>query len=101
MKRTKQQWLDLLVLQQQSELSIAQFCRDHDLSVKAFYARRSNWLKSQHPEQSSFSKVVVAENPKPVTMPAPALTLSIGKAKLSIPNSTDVIWIAKLMEQFA
>ncbi len=98
MRRTKQQWLELIQTQQTSDLSIVDFCRERNLPLKSFYARRSNLLKPKHVESSAFSKVVVAETSKSSTT---AITLNIGKATLSIPSSTDVVWLAKLIEQFA
>jgi|TARA_B110000438_G_scaffold223541_1_gene217146 diketogulonate reductase-like aldo/keto reductase len=98
MKRTKQQWLELIQTQQTSDLSIVDFCREKDLPLKSFYARRSSLLKPKHIESSVFSKVAVANNSKPSTT---AITLNIGKATLSIPSSTDVVWLAKLIGQFA
>ena len=84
--------------QQTSDLSIVDFCREKDLPLKIFYARRSSLLKPKHIESSVFSKVAVAKNSKPSTT---AITLNIGKATLSIPSSTDVVWLAKLIGQFA
>lgn len=98
MKRTKQQWLELIQTQQISDLSIVEFCREKDLPLKSFYARRSSLLKPKNVESSPFSKVAVAETSRSSTT---AITLSIGKATLSIPSSTDVVWLAKLIEQFA
>ena len=98
MKRTKQQWLELIQTQQISDLSIVDFCREKDLHLKSFYARRSSLLKPKNVESSSFSKVTVARTSKPSTA---TITLSIGKATLSIPSSTDVVWLAKLIGQIA
>lgn len=98
MKRTKQQWLELIQTQQISDLSIVEFCREKDLPLKSFYARRSSLLKPKNVESSLFSKVAVAETSRSSTT---AITLSIGKATLSIPSSTDVVWLAKLIEPFA
>jgi hypothetical protein len=50
MKRTKQQWLELIQAQQASDLSIIDFCREQDLPLNNFYARRSDWLKSKRTE---------------------------------------------------
>ena len=97
MRRTKQQWLELIQAQKISGLSIVDFCRDKDLPLKSFYARRSSLLKPQNVESSPFSKVAVAETSRYSTT---AITLSIGKATLSIPSSTDVVWLAKLIGQF-
>ena len=98
MRRTKQQWLELIQAQQTSDLSIVDFCRERNLPLKSFYARRSSLLKPKDVKSSAFSKVAVAETSK---SPTTAITLNIGKATLSIPSSTDVVWLAKLIEQFA
>jgi len=102
MKRTKQQWLELIQAQQTSDLSIIDFCREQDLPLNNFYARRSDWLKSNRAEtnisSSAFSKVTVTETAKSSTT---AITLNIGKATLSVPSSTDVTWLAKLIGQLA
>jgi hypothetical protein len=98
MKRTKQQWLEFIQAQQISDLSIVDFCREKNLPLKSFYARRSNLLKPKNIESSAFNKVTVAEKYKP---PTTVITLNIGKATLSIPNSTDVVWRAKLIGLFA
>jgi hypothetical protein len=98
MKRTKQQWLEFIQAQQTSDLSIIDFCREKDLPLKNSYARRSYWLKSQRTESniksSAFSKVTVAEKSERSTT---AITLTIGKATLSIPSSIDVVWLAKII----
>jgi hypothetical protein len=66
MKRTKQQWLELIQAQQTSDLSIIDFCREQGLPLNNFYARRSGWLKSKRTEtnvnSSAFSKVTVAKH---------------------------------------
>ena len=102
MKRTKQQWLELIQAQQTSDLSIIDFCREQNLPLNDFYARRSDWLKSKRTntnlKSSAFSKVTVAEKSKSSTT---EMTLSNGKATLSIPSSTNVVWLAKLIGQFA
>jgi hypothetical protein len=91
----------LIQARQISDLSIIDFCREQNLLLNNFYARRSNWLKSKQAEtsvkSSNFSKLTVAETSK---FPTAAITLSIGKATLSIPSSTDV-WLAKLIGQLA
>jgi putative transposase len=102
MERSKQQRLELIQAQQASDLSIIDFCREQELPLNNFYARRSYWLKSKRIEtivnSSAFSKVTVAETSKLSTM---AITLSIGKATLSILSLTDVVWLAKLIGQLA
>lgn len=101
MKRTKQQWLELIEQQQSSGLSMAEFCRQHDIVLKNFYARRSHWLKSQSKPTSDalsrFSQVTVSTAPAA----APALILQVGAASLSLPPHTDARWLAQLLGQLA
>jgi hypothetical protein len=68
MKRTKQQWIELIQAQQISDLSIIDFCHEQDLPLNNFNARRSDWLRSKRTETNvnsyAFSKVTVAETSK-------------------------------------
>jgi hypothetical protein len=68
MRRSKQQWLELIQAQQASHLSIIDFCREQEFPLNNFYARRIDWLKSKRIEtnvnSSAFSKVTVAETSK-------------------------------------
>jgi hypothetical protein len=98
MKRTKKQWLELIQAQQICDLSIFDFCQEKDPPLKSFYARHSSLLKPKHIESSVFSKVTVAEKSRPSEA---VITLSIGKATLFIPNSIDVVWLAKLIGRIA
>jgi hypothetical protein len=40
-KRSKQQWLELIQAQRASDLFIIDFCREQNLPLNNFYARRS------------------------------------------------------------
>lgn len=40
-RRSRQQWKQILIRQQKSELGVAQFCRQESLSVSNFYNWRS------------------------------------------------------------
>jgi hypothetical protein len=53
MKRTKQQWLELIQVQKISDLSIIDLCFEQDLPFNNFYARRSDWLKFKQAEPVS------------------------------------------------
>jgi hypothetical protein len=63
---------------------------------------RFGWLKSKRTEinvnSSAFSKVTDAETSKSLET---AITFSIGKTNLSIPNSTDVVCLTTSIGQFA
>jgi hypothetical protein len=60
LKRSKQQWLELIQAQQVSDLLIIDFCCEQELPLNYFYARRSDLLKSKLIEtivnSSAFSK---------------------------------------------
>jgi hypothetical protein len=68
MKRSKQQWLELIRARQASNLFIIDFCHEEELPLNKFYARRSDWLKFKRIKTNvnsfTFSEVTVAEASK-------------------------------------
>jgi len=53
-KPTKQQWLDFIDEQKQSDLSITEFCRNKNISADNFYYHRSRLLKKSNTNNSPF-----------------------------------------------
>ena len=50
MKRTKDEWLFVFRQQEESGLSIAQFCRENDIPAGRFYSARSRYRSSSKSE---------------------------------------------------
>mgnify|MGYP000170239485 FL=1 len=98
MRRSQQQWRELIAAQELSDLSIVEYCRKHNISTKSFYGRRSALIKpaSASPD-SVFVKAV-----KPSTSSASEFAvLSVGNAELRFSKQTDTKWLAALMRQLA
>lgn len=78
-KHTPQQWQELVKLQQQSELSVTDFCREHTLVPKSFYYHQSKALKRE--ATSGFSQAIIKPDipaPKPQKEQTITLATSIG-----------------------
>lgn len=60
-RRTRAQWLALIEDQQSSNLSVVDFCQQHGINAKYFYARKSTLLKPQ----SSFVPAIIPSTPRP------------------------------------
>ncbi|MGK0442920.1 MAG: hypothetical protein ACJA0N_002739 [Pseudohongiellaceae bacterium] len=98
MKHDKAQWLAFIKEQQQSDVSIAAFCREKNIKVKYFYYHRTKYLKSINP--SPF----VRANPPSIKAPddkSPSLTLRYGSGQLYLPAGVSTVWLASLMKALA
>jgi len=98
MRRSKQQWRVLIAAQERSDLSIAEYCRQHGISTKSFYGRRRALIKDA--SSSSSPAFVKAVTPSP-SVSSEFAVLSIGSAELRLTRQTDTKWLAALMKQLA
>lgn len=57
-KRSHEEWVDLIIQQPASGLTIMAFCRQHKLPFSSFYARKSNMSKTK--TVTPFVKATVA-----------------------------------------
>jgi len=94
----KQQWQALLIEQEQSGLSVAQFCRDKNLTAKNFYNQRSN--KHSKANAVSVMPFVRAQIDSSVRNTA-ELTLNYGKVQLRLPTDASPLWLADLVVALA
>lgn len=95
--KTKDKWMELIKAQQKSDLTVAQFCHDHNINRKSFYNWRSKI--STLSEMPSFINVQT-------TMPAISLSknhiqLYFLNARLSLPNTISPTWVAALLKELA
>ena len=68
MRRIPQQWLTLFQIQQDSDLSVKQFCLEHGISTSNFYKHKTT-LKPENSiattvAASPFSQVYLADEPE-------------------------------------
>ena len=50
--RSPDQWRQILEDQQQSGLTISEFCRQHKIYVSCFFSQRSHWLQPESMAQT-------------------------------------------------
>lgn len=93
----KDKWTKLITKQQESDLTVAQFCRDNNLNSNSFY----NWrIKiSTLSETPSFVKVQPASAPALVSKNQ--IELRFSTAVLSLPDAISPVWVATLLKGLA
>jgi hypothetical protein len=103
MRRTPQQWLTLFQNQQDSDLSIKQFCLEHGISMSNFYRNKAAFKTQTSITASAavspFSQVYLAEPDQP--SPLSAIQLNIGNVQLTLDSKTDVNWLVNLVGELA
>ena len=98
-RRSRRQWRALFKQQEESGLSAAEFCRNNNIYLQTFYARRSD---ISHRAQRSFVKVEREVTTEVVQRDTEALmTLTYGQSQLSLPQQTDPAWLARLLKGLA
>ena len=98
MRRTPQQWLTLFQNQQDSDLSIKQFCLEHGISMSNFYKNKAIFkTQTSTASVSPFSQVYSTEPEQP--SPLCGIKLNIGNVELTLDSNTEVNWLANLVGQ--
>ena len=87
-------FLQTIIQQQEaSGLSVVDFCKQHQLNSKYFYARRrSGLLKKKSNLPVPFIKVSKAPTDNT------AMALQVGDIRLSLPANTEPEWLAQLLK---
>ncbi len=98
-RRTEQEWLVLFKQHEQSGLSAAEFCREHQLNAKYFSKRKwdLNWKSKSSQTNESFIRV----SPPELVPTQPSIQLTIGQTQLHLPTTTDSHWLAGLIKALA
>jgi hypothetical protein len=105
MRRTPQQWLTLFQTQQDSDLSVKQFCLEQGISTSNFYKNKA----ALPPETSiatttvvsPFSQVHLAAPEHCNTIPLQDIKLNIGNIELTLDSQTEINWLISLVGQLA
>jgi len=101
MRRTQQQWLTLFQTQNNSDLSIKDFCLEQCISTSSFYKHKSRLNNSSLAiKPSPFSQVQLIEPVTTDTAPH-IITLHVGKVNMTLEGETSSHWLANLVEQLA
>ncbi len=83
-RHTPQQWQELVKLQQQSELSVTDFCRKHTIVPKSFYYHQSKALKNE--QAPVFSQAIIKSDiPVPIAQKEQTITLATSIGDLVFP----------------
>ena len=105
MRRTPQQWLTLLQTQQDSDLSVKQFCLEQGISPSNFYKNKAAFSPETSiattTEVSPFSQVYLDESEQRNSKPLRDIKLNIGNIELTLDSQTEVNWIVNLMGKLA
>jgi hypothetical protein len=103
-RRSKQQWLDLLDQQEQSGLSMAEFCRTQSIDPKRFYYHSRKRLRSVANDHTALAFVRATMASNNVTSDHPntkAIRLHHKQSELLLPVTISPAWIAALMVALA
>ena len=92
-------WLDVIKAQKVSGLSIKQFCEQNNLGTSSFYKYKARLASSQSkstvPENSPFLQAEVI-NEVPALIDE-KIICDLGQIKVTLPTSTDPLWLAKFI----
>lgn len=105
MRRTQQQWLTVFQNQQDSDLSVKQFCLEQGISTSNFYKNKAIFTPKTSIATttvvSPFSQVNLAMPELKNTTHLRDIKLNIGNIELTLDSKTEVNWIVNLMGQLA
>jgi len=96
-RRSKKQWLELLEQQQQSGLSVAEFCRTRDLNAKnLYYQIKRQRSEATEPTAPAFVRAEL-DNASIDHQSQTGIQLRRGRCQLRLPVNTSPRWVAELM----
>lgn len=93
--RSKEQWQTIIQEQQSSGLTIIDYCRQQQLSMTSFYAVRKKLGLSS----SSFVRAKITQQVE-IVEEQPGITLTVGKANVSLPATTSATYLSQLLREF-
>ena len=96
MRRTSEQWGELLRAQQLSGLSMAAFCREQGIREKSFYYWHRKRV-AKIAEGGAFVRVMTPAS----RVSAPACTMRVGTAELAFSDAVSPTWLAQVLKALA
>ncbi len=97
--RTQDEWRQLFKEQATGDLSVADFCKKHNIGQSYFYKRKSDLTaKNIQPIQTSFIKVKPHQGN---TAPVSAIKLQYQQTRLILPVSISPSWLAEFIKALA
>tara|TARA_B100000519_G_scaffold202057_1_gene219293 strand:- start:2119 stop:2436 length:318 start_codon:yes stop_codon:yes gene_type:complete len=97
-RRDVNTWLGLFERQEQSGLSAVAFCRQHQINIQTFYARRSDIRLQRTSNKFVHVKREVTTYESRVEDDTLALTLECATSTLRLPANVSPLWLASLMK---
>ena len=93
--RSPEQWQTIIHEQQSSGLTIIDYCRQHQLSMTSFYAVRKKLGLSSN----NFVRAKITQQVE-IVDEQPSITLTVGKANVSLPATTSAPYLSQLLREF-
>lgn len=94
--RNETQWQILIQNQQTSGLTISNYCQQHQLSTSSFYA----FKKKLGLTSNSFVRAKVIQQIE-FLEEQPSITLTVGKANVSLPATTSATYLAQILRELS
>jgi hypothetical protein len=98
-RRTKEDWRKLIEEQSNGDLSVAEFCKQHQLGQTYFYKRKSDLKKL--PVKAQPSNFIKVRQPKTAPVDSVSIKLQCQSLELSLPLSLSPSWLAELIKALA
>jgi len=98
-RRTQEDWQKLIEQQTISRLTIAEFCKHHELAQSYFYKRKNELKKSTgSPKNTAFLKVS-----KPIvnSSQSTSIKLAYQQAEINFPVDISPVWLAEFIKALA
>jgi len=92
--RNETQWQTLIQNQQTSGLTISNYCQQHKLPTSSFYA----FKKKLGLTSNSFVRAKVIQQIE-LLEEQPSITLTVGKASVSLPATTPATYLAQILRE--
>ncbi|CAG19731.1 IS66 family insertion sequence element accessory protein TnpA [Photobacterium profundum] len=94
--RNETQWQTLIQNQQTSGLTISNYCQQHQLPTSSFYA----FKKKLGLTSNSFVRAKVIQQIE-FLEEQPSITLTVGKANVSLPATTSATYLAQILRELS
>ena len=95
--RNETQWQTLIQNQQTSGLTISDYCQQHQLPSSSFYAFKNKLGLTSN----SFVRAKVTQQIEFIEELQPSITLTVGKANVSLPAATPATYLAQILRELS
>ncbi len=94
--RSQEQWQSIIEDQQTSGLTIIEYCQQHQLTTSSFYAVR----KKINLSSGNFVRAKITQQVELIKEKT-FITVTVGKANVSLPASTSVTYLSLLLRELS